>query len=569
MSGETGEGIGITPFHVDEVAQITPSPGQERSQTTPFAVQENSLKSHPTPPDTVAVPETPVLHDARSLSGLADNYSASIHRSSARAALSDNAKDVLENAVDFAKENKYKLAIPVLILPIIIQQMAEGYSAPVALVKGLDELMRGDPASHMDPAQAREIVHTLSHAEFRDFGRVAVEQLTDILDDYRVGVHEVLVFAGVLKLLERVKNSHKETQEAIEKGTAKIKPAGEQVFVLGGCGGSYISEALKKGNPKGVTAIYEDDDAGSSIAALLPEEADRLQPLFLNLGIDENHPTYSGAPGWNLLEIHKNNLIHTRDGRNVLCVVGVDAANEDEWLGIPRDKHDLTLDEHYTSVLKLQEKLDVKNMETCGIWVGAADRKEIDEETGEVTKTNRETALSNGIDIYIDTWSVIVKNIEKTIQEDIDKQICEFPCGVRLISDMEDYHERFDEVAQALSLPLVNRDEDQEDKAILIVYEETSDKTLHTAQRKVKQFPGRKIIAITSNLGAHKNALEQGIESVCLADVLAKEVRAVRAEIKGGKPYEDIQKRLDTAYMLHGAKSLDTSHEAKDESSTA
>lgn len=343
MSGENGEGIGITPFPESEKVNFTPVP-------QPVEVPNGSEVI----PDFIPDAEFIQRKETASLQALSEKYSSTVLTSASSKALSNKTKEVLHEVADFAKENKYKLVVPTLITPIILQQIAEGYSLPVALVKGLDELMRGDPASHMDPTQAKEIVHTLSHAEFRDFGRVAVEQLTDLLDDYRVGVHEILIFAGAVKGMEWFKDLFKERQEAIKRGTAKVKPQGEQFFVLGGKGGSYISEALKKDNPRGVTAVYEDDDAGSSIASLLPEEADKLHPLFLNLGIDENHPTYSGAPGWNLLEIRKNNLVHTKDGRNVLCVVGIDAANEDEWLGIPRDDHDLTLDEHYTSVLKLQ-----------------------------------------------------------------------------------------------------------------------------------------------------------------------------------------------------------------------
>lgn len=544
MPGENGEGVGITPFHPEGQVQTTPFPPASEA----VAVLDQIPDFVPDPPEFAKKETSPGLDT------LATRYQQTIDRQASHFSFSDKTKDALENVVDFAKEHKYKLVIPVLAIPIILQQIAEGYPAPVALVKGIDEMMRGDPNSHMDPEQAIEIVRSISNVDMHDFARLAVGQLIELGDDYRAAFYEAIILTLVLSGMEKAKNSKKEKKESIERGTAKVKPRGEQIFVLGGKGGSYISEALKKNNPKGVTAIFENEKEGSSIASLLPREAHKLHSLFLNLGIDENHPTYSGAPGWDKLSLKDNNLIHTSDGRNVLCVVGIDAANEDEWLGIPEHNHDLTLDEHFTSVLKLQEKVDTKNMETCGIWVGAADRKEIDEETGDLTKTNREAALNNGIDIYIDTWSVVVKNIERAIQEDIDKQICEFPCGVRLISDMEDYHERFDDVAQALSLPLIKRDEDKEDKAILIVYEETSDKTLHTAQRKMKQFPGRKIIAITSNLGAHKNALEHGIESVCLADVLAKEVRTVRSEIKSGMPYHEIQNRLDSAYRLHAAE---------------
>jgi hypothetical protein len=183
--------------------------------------------------------------------------------------------------------------------------------------------------------------------------------------------------------------------------------------------------------------------------------------------------------------------------------------------------------------------VEVPDENTVGIYLGSGQASRFDSVTRK-DSTDRVIAEKGGINIYVDTWRVMVTRIREVLKEKNLEKV-----GVRLVSNVPEYLEIVSGIASELSIPNHSGEDDPGD-ALLLVYERRSDQTRHKAKQLQEEFPTREVIALTSNVESDKLAHDRGIHTICSAEVIEGVINDIKQQLQDGISPEEMQARLDS-----------------------
>lgn len=476
-----------------------------------------------------------------SLEMLTAQYRSQIEVQADRVGLSDRARRALVVVGVGAVTASVVLGIPTM------EGISHGLSLPAALVFAVGSLPLSGTWEHIEPHAAEEIVSSILKLEPAKFAEAFWKEFPKYGTEFRALLFEAGLIGGVLAGVERLLHRRERREREIFDGNAKIKPSGEQLFVIGGRS-SNIADALTIAEPIHIVPVFENAEGGKYLVSRLAGRVERGQPVFLSLDINEPAGiTYRKSPQWKKLHIREENLIHAANGRRYLVVLGCGEKAEEELTDNP-EFIDVTQEEVHSTADKLQERLPkgtvLKDEDIVTIYLGSAKTPKIDDETGELTTTDRAIAEKAGIGIYVDTWSIILKAVERHLANQGAEAT-----GIRLISSVTAYRKLMENAAKDLNISCHTTDNDP-GNSTLLVYEQISDETINRAKRLQKEYPGRNILALTSNVEAYESAQKERVPGVCTALIIRDVIGAIRMFLKEGKSPKEIQEILDKD-LLH------------------
>lgn len=372
------------------------------------------------------------------------------------------------------------------------------------------------------------------------------EAARDIIGQYSLsiagGLGGALLVGGIVSYINSIKEKSKIAREAYFNGELAVTPKGPQIFAIGGSG-SNILDYLSLSHPDKITSIFENSAAASLLtSAGIVRDNSLSKGVYVNLKIDSaSRRKYSNADSsWRTIDLSEDNLIHTRNGKRILLVVGFGEQPEEELTSEESPFRDVTHEELHTSAQKLKERfeqcgINMKDVEIIKVYLGSGDLPvPTDDGVGTISDSN--SALSGQdsykIRIYIDTWKHLVKEI-------LSKS---GPKGIRLISKVPEYWNMFRKMMSKDRL--FNSTNDPGDVP-MAVYQKISDESVISALNKKSQFPNRSIFVLTSNIADDFLAISNGLETICSAVVLGDIVQRISKGLIEGKSPEDIQLQLD------------------------
>ena len=343
--------------------------------------------------------------------------------------------------------------------------------------------------------------------------------------------------------------------ESIQNGTAEIKPKGEQVILLGGKS-SHVVDAIASSTVRyGFIPVLESHEGAKEILFQNSENVRRGEPVYLNLEVNGNgnsrtHTSYLDTHAWDRLKLSQENLIHAENGHRYLLVVGC-GEQADKELSLDPQNIDVTHDDLRSALLQLKARLQpgdlVEERDIIDMYIGNANIRRTNAENRTLI-SDRELAKKTGVDIYIDTWAFVLRELAETLKEGGSNEIA-------IATTNEDYEYRFmNEISTHIKgfegCEYIDFKDINEacDDAAWLVYEGASDETFFLAKRLRKEYPTRRIIALIANDNMANYIQTSGVENVefiYASDVLAASIIGVRDLIKKGYTPQEIQELLD------------------------
>lgn len=480
------------------------------------------------------------------MSALSRGYQARIEEGCGHIGITTHAKNKLKMFV-------YATAlVGVVIAPSINEALTQKLSLGEAINYAiLSTVLGGATGQHVEPEVAKKFTATFTERRLpsEDDQAEIIKNLSEMFgNEWRRLLFNAGMFTVVVNAIRRVFEKRKDNANALKEGRAEIRRKGEQVFVVGGRS-SNIADALTLASPQGIIPVFEGAGGGDYLTSKLDSVRSET-PTFLNLDVNpEVGMTYRKSPEWSKLDIREENLLKSTTGDRYLVVVGCGEMAEEE-LGRDALSADVTQEELHTSVEMIRGQLEengvhLEEQNVLTVYLGNAATPRIDDVTGRQTTTDREVAQKSGIHIYVDTWAVILRRIKDVLEQDGHNE-----AGVRLVSSVPEYRELIESVSREVQIPN-HTVEDDPGNSLLMVYERLSDETLNRAKRLKREFPNRKIVALTSNIETDVDARDAGVETVCSAVVIRDVVQVIKDEIKKGTPPSEIQRNLDS-YVAAG-----------------
>jgi len=363
---------------------------------------------------------------------------------------------------------------------------------------------------------------------------------------------EVALFGALAKLYIDYTGRTQRREDSIMDGTAKVKPEGEQIVMLGGTS-SHIVDFLAATSENGRFIPVLESSKG--VQEFILHNQTRMREgkgIFLNLGFDKdrNHLSYLESRAWSKLDLTRENLIHAENGHRYLMIVGCGELADRE-LSLSPDDVDVSHDDLRSSILKLKALLKpgdlVEDRDIIDVYIGNAAMDRVDaEDRG--TISDRELARKTGVDIYVDTWGLVLSRLAQKISDGTTKE-------VSLASTNDEYSQLFRNKFEGHLLKFPGCEElkltdinDASEDSTWIVYEGRSDETFLIARRLRKQYPNRRVIALLSDDKVIENMQYAGVDNVeflCASSILAEAVVGIRNLIKKGFSPQRIQELLD------------------------
>lgn len=136
------------------------------------------------------------------------------------------------------------------------------------------------------------------------------------------------------------------------------------------------------------------------------------------------------------------------------------------------------------------------------------------------------------MDIYVDAGRTVVE----ALQEKIGKgSTVGFETGV------PEYWKGMKNLAKKIGLTFHDKRNPDRGKAVLLVYEKHTDESVQSAVDLQRRNPKRRVIVLTSSIESHNQAMKEGIESLCVAEVLTRKFLEIQVRLVSGETPEQIQ----------------------------
>ena len=366
--------------------------------------------------------------------------------------------------------------------------------------------------------------------------------------ELRALLFEAFLVVGAVTAVERIRSLGSERQRRILDGTAVIERDTEQTILLAG-EGSYTCEALVDFLREQALPIVESKEAMARTLSRIAhggrafrvnQRGEPQAPVFLNLDF-RGDMDYMSASGWRLLRLGPGNLLHTTDGRAVLLTFGLGETNQEPVPLLDEPKQDLTVSELIEGSGKLAEVAHQRGVRidaAIKVYLGNARLRRL-RHTGSGLRAVADRDAARGVDIYVDTRAPIVAAIADRLD---DRRAFAFETGTT------EYVPNMMKAAAPLGLTVHSEADPAADPrtATCVVYEHDVSETIEMVKSLRSQY-GR-VIALTPTVEGHERAIQEGIESVCVALVHAAIVLEIRQRVRRGEAAAAIQADMDRRY---------------------
>lgn len=465
------------------------------------------------------------------------------------------AKDLTRRTAQFVRTHKYWVGAGVVLSGPFVAGLAQGLNPVESVTFGVSQLLTIGAAHSPTPDLAQELTHELGNRDLEAAVPHLQELGTDVMDAYKGVALQAGIYAALTGGFLHSLHKSTERKQAILEGRAKVKPYGEKVFLLGGQN-SYIADTLD-GDPE-IFPVFESPDGAHKIlqGKANRKSISRGESVYLNLDLPTEQRSgfsYLESPSWDLLEIHKKNLIHADNGKRYLVVIGCGNKAGKE-LSIDPGNVDVSQDDLRSATLRLREKLKpgdlIESRDVIDVYIGNGLTPRTDIETG-TPISDRDLARTTGVDIYIDTWALFLRAVANKLTHERS------PKNVRLATTKSEYQARFQErfFSHMKHFPecrdIRTEKANPGDSTTLLVYEGDNEETLLAARRIRKGNPDKSrthVIALVSGSNYDSN-LERGglqdIEVVSASQAIADAITVGKEMLRQGRTPDEVQKELD------------------------
>jgi hypothetical protein len=388
-------------------------------------------------------------------------------------------------------------------------------------------------------------------------GSELLANLREVAPHYKLELRalffEAFLVVGAVATVERLRSLGSEKQQRILDGTEFIERPHEQTILLAG-EGSFTCEALLALLGEEALPIVERKEAMARTFNRIARGKSPLRvnrrgepqvPVYLNLDF-RGDMDYMSASGWQQLKLSPANLLRTTDGRHVLLTFGLGETNQEPVPLADEVKQDLTvaeLIEGSGKLVELARQRDIQVDAVIKVYLGNA-RLQRMRHTGGGMRAVADRQAARGVDIYVDTRAPVIRAIADRLGE---RRVFAFETGTT------HYVPTMIKAAAPLGITVYSEAAPPEDlrTAICIVYEQDVSETIETV-KALRQEYGR-VIALTPTLEGHERAVQEEIESICIALVFAEIVLEIRRRVRLGESATAIQADLDRRYPSEGA----------------
>ncbi len=460
----------------------------------------------------------------------------------------------------FGQRFRNKLKEPKVLAPIILIATTVGFFTPgfiegLALGKEpLDALVYSVGTTLVTKTSKvydiTPIFEPLGRGDLKEFWSLAKEALPKYTLESRRFIYDALLFGGVVTAIQSLASRSKKRQTSILEGRAIIDRRSEQMFLMAG-EGSNVADILTLALGEQALPILENQDGANRILHSLAangnngshktnKKGEPQAGLFVNLDL-AGDVDYLSSAGWNI-NLSKNNLLQTQDGKNILVTWGMGETNKEP---LPlRDElgQDLTVAELVEGTKKLEAiatNNGVNVDETITVYLGNARlKRKRHTGSGWIEITDRDAA--QGVDIFIDTREPIIAELKRMLG---GEQAFAFE------TSRADYVDTLIEAAKP-ELEVYNQENPAVvEEATAVVYEENVADTVQAAKKLKTKY--NRVISLTPTLEAHERALEEGVESLCIPLIYTQLLLGIKEMIRNGVKPEQIQAGLDERFPIN------------------
>lgn len=360
--------------------------------------------------------------------------------------------------------------------------------------------------------------------------------IREVIEKYMLALRATIVPAvtggaivtGFLTLVERARK----LGESIRHGTARIERKSTQRFVLNG-ENSYVGDVLYNVMPNNVIPIVERPEAMRRV--LTGKES---KGTFVTIP-DGEYGQAGRRSAWSLLRVTKDWLLSTKQGK-LLLVYGLGETKDEELPLTEEPLVDVTVEELSLAATKIEEQArlhKVKPDRVVKIYLGNPERRRMRGTAAGLREVTDRDVAEGTVDIYVDAG----KTVAQALQEMIGRE-----STVGFETGVAEYWTGMKKLAQTIGLTVHDENNPDDGKAVLLVYEKHTDESVQSAMNLKRKNPGRRIIVLTSSIESHTQALKAGVESLCVAEVLARKLLEVEQRLINGETPEVIQQALLT-----------------------
>lgn len=360
--------------------------------------------------------------------------------------------------------------------------------------------------------------------------------LREVIEKYMLAIRATIIPAvtggaivtGFLSLVERARM----IGEAIRVGNARIERKSPQIFALLG-EDSYVGDVLFGAMKDHVIPVVERHKAMSR--TLTGKES---KGTFVTVPNGEYGQNGEGS-AWSLLKIRKNWLLSTKQGK-LLVVYGFGETKNEELPLTEEPFVDLTVEELSIAARKIEEQAKRNKVNPDGvvkIYVGNPERRRMRGTAAGLKEVSDREVAEGTVDIYIDAG----RTIAEALQEKVGKG-----ATVGFETGVPEYWKGMKSLAQKIGLTFHDKQNPDKGNAVLLVYEKHTDESVQSAVDLQKKNPRRRVIVLTSSIESHNQAIEEDIESLCVAEVLTRKLLDIQIRLVSGETPEQIQKSLSS-----------------------
>lgn len=319
----------------------------------------------------------------------------------------------------------------------------------------------------------------------------------------------------------------KRTREAISLGLAPIRRKSTQMFALLG-EDSYVGDVFWQTQPSRVIPIVE--DARAMRRVLTGKEQ---RGTFLTVANGE-YGNESPLGPWRQLKLDGRWLLPTKQGK-YLVLLGMGETKDEELPLTEEPLVDLTVEELAIAadrIYSLARQHGVKPDRVVRIYLGNPERKRLRGTGSGIRSVTEKEVAAGTVDIFVDVGQTIMA----ALKEKVGGASVSFETGVA---------EYWQGLRRVVGKEITIHDESNPDPgdAVILVYERHTDESVQSTKQSKQQNPGRRVVVLTSSLESHRKALKAGLESLCVAKILARKLLDIQTRLVNETP-ESIQESL-------------------------
>lgn len=416
-----------------------------------------------------------------------------------------------------------KLTSPKLLVPLAI-----GLTGLATFIPGTIEGLA------QDRSLANSFLYSLKSTPLSSIWEASPEgSINQLIEKYMLALRANIVPAltsgalvtGFLYAVDRARR----LGEAIQQGREIIKRKTPQVFALLG-EDSYVGDVFFQAAKEHVVPIVEKPEA---MKRTLTGKEDK--GIFVTIPDGDYGHSGSRSP-WRVLKITKDWLLPTKQGK-LLLVYGFGETKDEELPLTEEPMVDLTVEELAIATEQIESQAKQKGVipdKVIRIYVGNPDRRRLRGTPLGIKEVSDREVAEGTVDVFVDAGKTIIEALKKKITGN----------SIGFETGATEYWKQLHRLASRVGLIVHDENNPDSGQAVLLVYEKTTDESVQSAKDLRNKNPNRRVIVLTSSLDSHRRALKAGVESICVAEVLANKLLEIQKKLINGQTPKKIQTSL-------------------------